>query len=47
MKTDPNLEDNQFLKSYENGEWHSVSNLENEIKRYQDYATAGLELVRR
>jgi predicted DNA binding CopG/RHH family protein len=43
MKTNPNLEDNQFLKSYENGEWHSVSSLQNEIKRYQEYATARLE----
>ncbi|MDE3087814.1 MAG: hypothetical protein KGJ80_00305 [Chloroflexota bacterium] len=43
MKTDPNLEDEQFLRSYERGEWHSVSNLQNEIKRYQEYAATGLE----
>jgi len=43
MKTNPNLEDERFLKPYENGEWHSVSDLENEIKRYQEYAAAGLK----
>ncbi len=43
MKTNPNVEDEQFLKSYENEEWHSVTSLENEIKRYQEYAAAGLE----
>ena len=37
-KTNPDLEDEQFLKSYERGEWHSVSNLQNEIKRYTEYA---------
>ncbi len=42
MKTEPDSEDKQ-LKSYERGEWHGVSNLQNEIKRYQEYAAAGLE----
>ncbi len=42
-KHDPNVEDKQILKSYEDGEWNSVSNLQNEIKRYQEYAVAGFE----
>ena len=36
------LEDQEFLDSYESGEWNSVSNLEQEIKQYQDYAIAWL-----
>jgi predicted DNA binding CopG/RHH family protein len=43
MKADPNLEDKQILKSYERGEWRSVSNLQNAIKRYQEYAASWLE----
>ena len=43
MKTDPNLEDEQFLQSYKRGEWRSVSKLHDEIKRYQEYAATGLE----
>ena len=44
----PNLEfafreDKEFLESYERGEWHSVSNLQHEIKRYQEYAASWLE----
>jgi predicted DNA binding CopG/RHH family protein len=42
-KLDPNLEDKRILKSYERGEWRSVSNLQNEIKRYQEYAASWLE----
>jgi len=42
-KADPNREDKEFLESYERGEWHSVSNLQREIERYQEYAASWLE----
>lgn len=42
-KVDPNREDKEFLESYERGEWYSVSNLQREIKRYQEYAASWLE----
>lgn len=42
-KDDPNREDKEFLESYERGEWHSVSNLQREIKRYREYGASWLE----
>ena len=42
-KVDPNREEKEFLESYERGEWHSVSNLQREIERYQEYAASWLE----
>ena len=42
-KINSDLEDAELLESYERGEWRSVSNLQHEIKRYQEYALAWLE----
>ena len=42
-KIDRNSEDEVYLGSYERGEWHSVSNLREEVARYRDYASAELE----
>ena len=42
-KIDPNREDKEYLDSYEKAEWHTVSNLQREIRRYQEYATTWLE----
>ncbi|MEW5721028.1 MAG: antitoxin [Chloroflexota bacterium] len=42
-KVDSNREDKELLESYERGEWHSVGNLQREIKRYQEYAASWLE----
>ena len=42
-KVDSNREDKELLESYERGEWHGVSNLRREIKRYQEHATNWLE----
>ena len=32
-------EEQEILDSYERGEWETVPNLKNEIKRHQDYAS--------
>lgn len=42
-KTDSNREDKELLESFERGEWHPVSNLQREIRRYQEYAATWLE----
>ena len=33
-------EEKELLKSYEDGEWKSVSNKKREVGRLQDYSTA-------
>jgi predicted DNA binding CopG/RHH family protein len=42
-KIDASQEDKEYLESYEKDEWHSASNLQREIKRYQEYAATWLE----
>ncbi len=40
-------EEKELLKSYEDGEWKSVSNKKREVGRLQDYATATFKKDRR
>lgn len=42
-----NKEEKEILKSYEKGEWKSVPNLKNEIRRHRAYAEATLKKDRR
>ncbi len=34
--------DQEWLDSYEHGEWHSVDRLQREVRRYREYASAWL-----
>ena len=36
--TSLNIEEQQIFESVENGEWRSISDVEQEIQRYQQYA---------
>lgn len=36
-------EERELLDSYERGEWHSISPLQEKLQQYQAYATAALE----
>lgn len=51
MKTDKDLnlnkEENKILESYNNGEWEKISNQENEIKNYQEFAQNSLKKDKR
>jgi predicted DNA binding CopG/RHH family protein len=40
---DSNIDDQEWLESYERGEWHSVDRLQREVRRYQEYASAWLK----
>ena len=42
-QSDPNREDKDLPESCERSEWHSVNNLQREVKRYQEYAASWLE----
>ncbi|CAG1022374.1 hypothetical protein MTYM_01667 [Methylococcales bacterium] len=42
-KHNPDQDDKELLDSYDRGDWRSVSNLQREIRRYQESATAWLE----
>lgn len=42
-KHNTDQEDKELLDSYDHGDWHSISNLQREIRRYQESAAAWLE----
>ena len=37
-----NVEEQEIFESVENGEWQSISDVEQEIQRYQQYAQASI-----
>ena len=40
--TSLNIEEQEIFESVENGEWRSISDVEQEIQRYQQYAQASM-----
>ncbi len=50
MAKNPNSEnintDEDILDSFERGEWRSVTKLQSEVRRYQEYASSWLEVNR-
>jgi len=40
-------EEKELLKSFEDGEWQSISNTKREVARFQDYAAATFKKDRR